>query len=217
MEYEDRYVTTTPEGVSLDSVLAGLGSRFAAYLIDFAIQVAALVSVVVLGLLLGGPVRGGRTAPLIVDGAFYLFVVIDFVGYFVIFEMLWSGRSPGKRALGLRVVRVGGQPVGFWSSLLRNLLRVVDTAPVVVHRRLDPHPRDAEEPAARRHARPHRRRARAAGGRPDRRERVDDRRRLRAGTARPGRSLGTGVGPGAPRRRRLPAGSSSPRSWPTGT
>ena len=32
----------------------------------------------------------------------------------------------GKRAAGLRVVRVGGQPVGFWSSLLRNIARLID-------------------------------------------------------------------------------------------
>ncbi len=129
MDYEDRYVTTTPEGVSLDAVLAGLGSRFAAYLVDLLIQVASLIGVVLLGLLIGGPSRGGRSGALVLDGVFYLFVAIDFIGYFVICEMLWSGRTPGKRALGLRVVRVGGQPVGFWSSLLRNLLRVVDALP----------------------------------------------------------------------------------------
>src|SRR6202044_3275622 len=41
MEIEDRYVTSTPEGVSLSVVLAGLGSRGAAYMIDIAIQLLA--------------------------------------------------------------------------------------------------------------------------------------------------------------------------------
>jgi uncharacterized RDD family membrane protein YckC len=129
VQYEDRYVTATPEGVSLDTVLAGLGSRFGAYLIDLAIQVAVLLGVLLLASLIGRGGASGTSGGLVVAGAFSLLFVIDFVGYFVIFEMLWSGRTPGKRALGLRVVRVGGQPVGFWSSLLRNLLRVIDSLP----------------------------------------------------------------------------------------
>jgi hypothetical protein len=43
--------------------------------------------------------------------------------------MLFNGRSPGKRLAGLRVVRVGGQPVGFLASALRNLLRLIDFLP----------------------------------------------------------------------------------------
>ena len=45
------------------------------------------------------------------------------------FEVLAGGRTPGKRWNGLRVVRTGGQPVGFVSSTIRNLLRVVDLLP----------------------------------------------------------------------------------------
>jgi hypothetical protein len=45
-------------------------------------------------------------------------------GYFIVFEALWNGQTPGKRLLGLRVVRDGGYPIDFGASLIRNLIRV---------------------------------------------------------------------------------------------
>src|SRR4051812_48166003 len=51
-------------------------------------------------------------------------------GYYVAFETLWNGASPGKRALALRVVKEGGFPLGFVDSVLRNLLRAADFLPV---------------------------------------------------------------------------------------
>ncbi len=51
-------------------------------------------------------------------------------GYYVFFETTASGRSPGKRALSLRVVKEGGYPIGFIDSVLRNLLRGADFLPV---------------------------------------------------------------------------------------
>jgi len=127
MTLEDRHVTPTPEGVSLDTVLAGLGSRFAAFLLDFLLQtVFFLIIVLVLNVTLIG---GSETSTLLADGTLSLVALLDFIGYFIICEMLWSGRSVGKRAAGIRVVRVGGMPVGFWSTLLRNVTRLVDMLP----------------------------------------------------------------------------------------
>jgi uncharacterized RDD family membrane protein YckC len=126
MSLEDRSVTATPEGVSLDVVLAGLGSRAAAYLIDLLIQIAVFaVFLFAVHLLL----NGSETSALVVDGALSLFAFIDFIGYFVVSEMLSSGRSIGKRANGLRVVRNDGGPAGFWASSLRNVVRLVDVIP----------------------------------------------------------------------------------------
>ncbi|MBI2265221.1 MAG: RDD family protein, partial [Armatimonadetes bacterium] len=45
------------------------------------------------------------------------------------FETLWSGRTPGKKILKLRVLKEGGQPIGFFDALLRNLIRFVDFLP----------------------------------------------------------------------------------------
>ena len=125
MAFEDRYVTATPEGVSLDVALAGLGSRFVAFALDFVVQLAAflLAEVVTFGVVLH---HASEAAVLVGDGVLALFAVLDFFGYFIACELLFSGRTLGKRAAGIRVVRVGGQPVGFWSSLLRNILRLID-------------------------------------------------------------------------------------------
>jgi hypothetical protein len=49
--------------------------------------------------------------------------------YCVLFEWLWDGRTPGKRALSLRVVKDGGFPIGLQDALLRNLLRAADLLP----------------------------------------------------------------------------------------
>jgi uncharacterized RDD family membrane protein YckC len=127
VDLEDRYVSATPEGVSLSVVLAGLGSRFVAYLIDFLIQIAVFILFVVA---INFAVSGGdQTSELVVTGAITLFAFLDFIGYFVVCEMLTSGRSIGKRANGLRVVRGDGGPVGFWSSSLRNVMRLIDIIP----------------------------------------------------------------------------------------
>ena len=118
-------MTVTPEGISLDLVLAGLGSRFVAFALDLVLQsVALIVFLVVVLSAFHGTVT--TSSGLVAGGVLSLFVLVDFIGYFVFCEMLFSGRTIGKRAAGLRVVRISGQPVGFWSSLLRNIMRLID-------------------------------------------------------------------------------------------
>lgn len=141
MSYEDRISIATPEGVDLELTLAGLGSRSVARLVDQAIQLAVLVAVSVLATLAGsgsGSQSGGGEGPLGGTGdggaalALAVAVVVVFLvqfGYDVAFEVLASGRTPGKRWSGLRVVRVDGAPVGFVTSAVRNLLRLVDALP----------------------------------------------------------------------------------------
>lgn len=51
-----------------------------------------------------------------------------FDGYFIIFEWLWSGRTPGKRLIGIRVVRDGGFALDFTSSVIRNAIRILEFA-----------------------------------------------------------------------------------------
>jgi hypothetical protein len=66
------------------------------------------------------------------NGAAAIYAVVFFLffwGYDVAFEVLASGRTPGKRWNGLRVVRSEGQPIGFLASATRNLLRLIDWLP----------------------------------------------------------------------------------------
>lgn len=57
------------------------------------------------------------------------FVFLIFFGYFIFFELIWDGQTPGKRLFGLKVRRNGGRPVDFLASMVRNLVRIVDLMP----------------------------------------------------------------------------------------
>ena len=120
----------TGEAVAIRYELAGLGSRFLAVMIDLLAQIAILL-VVLIGVGLSASAVGhvikhsaNITAWLLGAGVFLVFLVL--IGWFIIFELWWSGRTPGKRALGLRVVRDGGFPIDAGASVIRNLVRIVE-------------------------------------------------------------------------------------------
>jgi len=112
-----------PELVRFRYRLAGPVRRGLAYLIDLAVRLVLLSLVWVFLTMVMGVQRG-------VSGGITLVAVFALEwGYFVLFETTGDGRSPGKRALSLRVVKEGGFPVGFIDSVLRNLLRAADFLP----------------------------------------------------------------------------------------
>lgn len=124
MPYEDRISIATPEGVHVQLTLAGLGSRAVARMVDQLIQTGVLLAVAMLGALAGGDAS-------VVGALFVVGLFLVQFGYDVVFETLASGRTPGKRWSGLRVVRTDGGPVGFVASAVRNLVRLVDFLPGV--------------------------------------------------------------------------------------
>jgi uncharacterized RDD family membrane protein YckC len=120
---DDELVIETPERVELHYVLANVGNRFLAAAIDHLIQ---LVGVIIVVLIAGSLTNwnllegvGGWTAAIAVFAVFALYW-----GYFVFFETIWSGQTPGKRIMKLRVVREDGRPVRFFEIFIRNLIRV---------------------------------------------------------------------------------------------
>ncbi|MDQ6749522.1 MAG: RDD family protein [Actinomycetota bacterium] len=123
MEYEDRLRIATPEGVDLELTLAGLGSRLIAALLDTLLKTLVLVAMIVALAATGDPPVGRA---LLYLGIFCLLFVYD-----LLFEVLASGRTPGKRWTGLRVVRAGGARIGFVASAIRNMVRLVDFLPVL--------------------------------------------------------------------------------------
>lgn len=128
MRYEDRVTIATPEGVDVDLTLAGIGSRFIASLIDTSIKLFVFIGFYIF--LFGGTsLIGGGEVNAIGAAVFYIVSFFIWFGYDVAFETLASGRTPGKRMTGLRVVRIGGRPVGFVSSAIRNMVRIVDFLP----------------------------------------------------------------------------------------
>jgi uncharacterized RDD family membrane protein YckC len=116
---QDTGRTITPEAVSVSVDVAGLGSRLVALAVDSLIQLALLTPVV--AILARSDL--GDTAGIIAI-SITLFLVVW--AYFPLFESFWRGRTPGKRAMRLRVVRTDGQPAGGAAILVRNLIRFVD-------------------------------------------------------------------------------------------
>jgi uncharacterized RDD family membrane protein YckC len=121
VELEDLITIATPEGVELQLVLAGAGSRFIAAIIDFALQVLLIV---LAALVTSDLIGGGIGEALLAVAVFVVLYVYD-----VAFEVLGAGRTPGKRLTHLRVVREQGNPVDLPASAIRNLLRLIDLLP----------------------------------------------------------------------------------------
>ncbi len=117
MAYEDRITIPTPEGVSLELTLAGLGSRAIAGCVDLVLKGLLLVCLLVLFL----AILGLEGALIVVPAA-----MLGMLLYDVGFETLAGGRTPGKRMSGLRVVRSSGRPVDVTASVIRNAMRLVD-------------------------------------------------------------------------------------------
>jgi uncharacterized membrane protein SpoIIM required for sporulation/uncharacterized RDD family membrane protein YckC len=120
----------TPEHVAVGYRLADLGSRFTALVLD-----GLLLLVLLLAFWLGIPFLVGQVGPLpamVAGWGMGALVLIGFVltwGYFVFFEAFRGGQTPGKRAIGIRVVHDGGYPLTLRGAAIRNLLRVVDSQP----------------------------------------------------------------------------------------
>lgn len=117
----------TPEAVALSLDVAGLGSRMIAAMIDTAIQAALGI---VVAFVLAGVSGLGPSDNLTLAVPFFVLLFLVVWGYYPLWEGLWNGRTPGKRAQRLRVVQADGQPVGLGPVLVRNLVRVVDFLPI---------------------------------------------------------------------------------------
>jgi len=131
---EDYLSISTPENVAFGYDIAGIGSRFLAAVVDTLIILVlqGVVNLTLLALVLSlfrdrldfdNPAAGWLVA------AFGLIAFAFFWGYYIFFEMLWNGQSPGKRWVGLRVIRTDGTPITLTESIVRNLVRIVDFLP----------------------------------------------------------------------------------------
>lgn len=122
----------TPESIAFSYELAGLGSRFLAVVLDLLIQ-GLMFGAIIWGVVLvaaASPATHASHAPTSkfaesIAIAFIVALVFTiFFAYFIVFEAFWGGLTPGKKLMGLRVVRDGGYPIDFTSAAVRNLIRV---------------------------------------------------------------------------------------------
>jgi uncharacterized RDD family membrane protein YckC len=129
---EETLVIETPERVALHFALASIGNRFLACAVDHLIQIITII-ILYLGFLFVADIASFSgellTAPRWVIATIVIFTFLIISGYFVFFEWLWSGQTPGKRWLKLRVIREDGRPITFWEAAVRNLLRTFDMMP----------------------------------------------------------------------------------------
>ncbi len=115
---ELRRIVLTPEGLPLALGVASIFERAAALFLDLAILFFSFLIISV-----GTFIALDRTL------AFTVVILTFFVlrnGYFAFFEIHWSGRTPGKRIVRLRVVDADGGPLGHRAVLARNLLRELE-------------------------------------------------------------------------------------------
>jgi len=127
----DELIVETPEQIPLEFPLAGIGSRFLALALDTLIQALAGVVLAVAAGFTGvartvSEARGAWATAILVLLAF----LVEF-GYFAVFEALWNGQTPGKRWMHLRVIEDSGQPITAYEAVARNLLRIVDSIPLL--------------------------------------------------------------------------------------
>lgn len=146
----DTVSVLSPEGVALELPVSGPGPRILAYAIDAVFLAILMLGLLVLLALLAPlaellapyvepfveaseqeALTSAETYTLLLP-LLILFMIVSAISellYFTFFEMATGGRSPGKMILGLRVRGIGGLPIDLRSSLIRNLLRIVDVLP----------------------------------------------------------------------------------------
>jgi uncharacterized RDD family membrane protein YckC len=115
---DGRLALTTPEGVRLLLTPAGPYIRAAAWALDVVLWA---VFVIAAGMLIAQTKAG--------FGVYLLLLFISYWGYPILCEVYWGGRTVGKRAAGIEVLRADGLPVGWRESTLRNLMLVADFLP----------------------------------------------------------------------------------------
>lgn len=131
----------TPENIAFSYQLAGPFRRLPAYLLDLAIRLGLFGLLVFLLAMIGGFLGitlGNSIFGSLVAGGVLVLYFLQAWFYGVYFETYFNGRTPGKWAVGLRVISDDGQPISGEQALLRNLLRLVDLAPVHTLAALDP-------------------------------------------------------------------------------
>ncbi|HZC22817.1 MAG TPA: RDD family protein [Candidatus Binatia bacterium] len=130
----DRITIDTPEQITLEFPLAGIGSRFMAIALDTVIQFIIYLAGI---FALVGLERFSPEFPLwfrwIPEAWAPALIILLFFciywGYFAFFEVIWKGKTPGKRLAGIRAIKESGRALNVYEVIGRNLVRAVDAFP----------------------------------------------------------------------------------------
>ena len=134
---EEVLAIDTPENVIFGYQVAGIGSRFLAAVVDTVLivilqLVVNLTLIFVVANVSGASIlTSGDSGDITIVAAIFGLLGFAFLwGYYIFFELLWNGQSPGKRWAGLRVISEDGTPIDVAGALIRNLVRIVDFLPL---------------------------------------------------------------------------------------
>jgi uncharacterized RDD family membrane protein YckC len=114
------YRVRTPENVTFEFELVGLGTRFLAWLIDGFVLAVGCVFIILVTSQFAALLGGFAIAVMMIEIFGWTW------GYHIYLEYSKGGMTVGKRALGIHVISEDGLPIDFWQALVRNLLRIVD-------------------------------------------------------------------------------------------
>lgn len=136
IETEETLIIETPERVPLHFALASIGNRFLACAVDHFIQILVIVLIsVAFSTLAEFSMFSADVieAPKWIKAIAIILTFLIISGYFVFFEWIWNGQTPGKRWMKLRVIREDGRPITFFESAVRNLVRLFDMQPAIFY------------------------------------------------------------------------------------
>jgi len=137
----EEFTIDTPENVTFGYEIAGIGSRFIGALVDTLLLFIALAVLnIVAGIVFAQSAGAEKLFTQQTRGeigwaggiVLALYALINFAlfwGYYIFFELVWNGQTPGKRIAKVRVVRMDGDPAGFIEIAVRNLVRMIDFLP----------------------------------------------------------------------------------------
>jgi len=119
----DNFQIETAQNVNIVQNVAGIGDRIVAYIIDGLVIAAyiILIYVIIIGFFIS-EINLSESALVVL----FMVIGLPILLYHLLFEMFWSGQSPGKRIMKIRVVKLDGSKPAFSNYLLRWLLRVID-------------------------------------------------------------------------------------------
>lgn len=133
MHFFNRFTLQIPESVELEFTLAAIGNRAWALVIDYHVLGLLLVVFLIVWYIISailvnawGQFFGHVNLGLWLVAIALIVGFFIYTGYFVLFETLWQGQTPGKRFAKIRVIRDDGRPIGLQQATLRSLLRPVD-------------------------------------------------------------------------------------------
>ncbi len=126
-----KLVIETPEKIIFTYNIAEIGTRIAAYLLDILFQLIFLIIMFMLfGLSLISADAYGSDHGYYYMAVIYIILFLFQWGYFLFFETVFNGKTPGKKICNIRVIRDNGERLDFQSLVIRNLLRAADSLPV---------------------------------------------------------------------------------------